>query len=371
VKDRDMEQQLSDDRWSTRRIVVVLTAAFTASALALAVAAGVLTSRVAHTVDGLAQSSGSGGSTAGTPTPGVTPSPGASPVPGTGHPQGPVSVADATAALADYDTRNAAAIKARTRQAWMSVDEGAVLASDVWLSAAQAAAEQTGHPFPASALPTTTLVRLLGSGTSADSTWFEAVVTFGTERSGNTYVSLYDRTGSSGHYKLVSMAGTNPTSVPEASNGSGWSGTPRPTAQVVDAVTQSITSGKVAAGVTVDQLAARILFAVGGHERSITYACDGAPDLAPGDVTTVSGPFRTAVLSCTATTLPVSGATLGWNAYDEALKGGQESLRELRCPVAVTVGFVSKPDGTTTVTSADVLQTATCTGTRAQAPGSA
>ncbi len=366
-----MEQQQSDGRWSTRRIVVVLTAAFTAYALALAVTAGVLTSRVAHTVDGLAHSGGSGGSTTGTPTPGTTPSPGASPAPGAGHPQGPVSVADATAALADYDTRNAAAIKAGTRKAWMTVDQGAILAADVWLSAAQAAAERAGHPFPDSALPTTTLVRLLGSGTSADSTWFEAVVTFGTETSGNTYVSLYERAGPSGHYTLVSMAGTNPISVPEASDGSGWSGTPKPTAQVVDAVTQSITTGKVATGVTVDQLAARILFAVGGHEKSITYACDGAPDLSPGDVTTVSGLFRTAVLSCTTTSLPVSGATLGWNAYDEALKGGQESLSELRCPVAVTVGYVSKPDGTTTVTSADVLQTATCTGTKAQAPGSA
>ena len=366
-----MEQQHSDGRWSTRRIVVVLTAAFTAYAVAMAVTAAVVSTRVLRAVDDISGAKAPSSSRPSVPSPGPTPTPGVTPSPGAGHPQGPVSVADATAALADYDTRNAAAIRAGTKQAWTAVDEGAILAADVWSSAAQDAAQKAGNPFPEPALPTTRLVRLLGSGVAGDATWFQAVVTFGTEASGSTYVSLYERSGTTGHYKLLSMAGTNPGSVPEASDGSGWSGTPRPTSEALGAVTTSITSGKVAAGVTVDKLAAQILFAVSGHAKSITYACDGPPVLAPGDVSTVAGRFRTAVLACTATTLPVSGLTLGWNPYDEALKGSQATLSELRCPVAVTVGYVSKPDGTTALTSADVLQTATCTGTTAQTPGSA
>ncbi len=367
-----MEQQhRADGRWSTRRIVVVLTASFTAAALALAATVGVVSGRLLPTMDGLsgsARPTGPGSPGPSMPAPDGTPRP--TPSPGAGRPQGPVSVAEATAALADYDTRNATAIKAGTTQVWAGVDDGAILAADIWSSAALAAARKAGHPFPDAPLPTTTLVRLLGSGTSGGSTWFQAVVAFGTGTSADTYVSLYQRSGSSRHYKLVSMAGTDPASVPEASDGSGWSGTPRPTSEVVKAVARSITSGRVADGVTVDKLAAHTLFAVGGHAKSVSYACDAAPVLSPGDVTTVAGRLRTAVLRCTTTTLPVSGLTLGWNAYDEALKGGQDTLSELRCPVAVTVAYVSRPDGTTVVTSADVLQTATCTGTTAQNPGS-
>lgn len=374
-----MQDERDSGRWTTRRIVVVLVAAGAAYLLAVGGLVGVVVSRGIHAY--AAATSGSSADTAPTgPTPRSSdeapspqPSPSGGPSAGTeAPPAGPLTRADAEAALRSYDSRNAAAITARTRTAWSTVDLQPILAEDLWSDRAQAAAKKAGHPFAASGVPTTTLVRLLGSGDSGGGQWFAAVVTFGPAQSADTFVGVYLRSSPTAPFRLSALDYVNSDgSVPPTGDPTTWSGTPQSGAETATQLVRYLTSGTPTANMDVDPNVDSYLGGASTDVATVEYSCPTAPTLGPASVPLTTGRLGVADITCTRTSTAVSGRTFTYNSYDAAILGKSPSLTRLDCPTVASIVFVARPDGGTDVIGAFDHQTGVCTGTGGTTPGTA
>ncbi len=364
-----MEYHPPDGRWSRRRVVVVLTAAATAYLLVVGTLIGVVAWRGASWVETLSSSASSPAprATSAEPTPAPSSDAGGAEV----APSGPVSEADATAALKDYDSRNAAAIAKQTRAAWATVDEGPILGEDVWSSRGWAAAKKAGHPFPASAPPTTTLLRLLGSGEDGAGQWFAAVVRFGSGTSEDTFLGVYERSDPSTPFLLRTLDLVDPTAVPPLADPSTWSAQPPSGARAVAPFLRYLTSDSTPGGLDVGSAVEQFLWGAPAVVDRIDYACQQTPVIGPASVPTRAGMLRVADVHCTRTSTAAPGRTFTYNTIDQAIKGRSPQLTKVSCPVTASAAFIARPDGGTDVVAVYLHQTAPCTGTEAAPRGAA
>ncbi len=366
-----MDGHPADGRWSKRRVVTVLVAAGTAYLLALAAVIGV----VAWKGSELFTSSSPSTAAPAVPQPGRTPgdAPPSPSTPGDSGvaPSGPLSPGDAQAALRSYDQRNAVAITKQTRKAWATADLSPILDEDVWSSAGQAAAAKAGHPFPDNTIPRTTLVRLLGSGTDGGSTWFAAVVTFGSTAQANTFIGVYVRATPSGNFKLRSLDLIDPAAAPQPGDASTWSTEPPSATAALQPVRDYLGSHRAGGDLEVDPFVDQGLWSAPAAVKSVAYSCQGV-DLGPTSVATADGMLHTADLTCTRTSTAASGQAITYNAIDQATTGKAPAFTTLRCPVAVSVSYIATPDGSTRLVGIYLHQTATCKGSgSAEVPGQA
>lgn len=368
-----MDGHPADGRWSRRRIVTVLVAAGTAYVLAIAAAIGVVVWKgytlftTASTSTSQPAAPGPGG------TPEASPSPSA---PGGSDgsavaPSGPLSPGDAQAALRSYDQRNSAAIRTQTRTAWARADLSPILKEDVWGSKGRAAAAKAGKPFPDSTIPSTTLVRLLGSGTDGSATWFAAVVTFGSTAQADTFIGVYVRATPSGDFKLRSLDLVDPTAPPQPGDATSWSTEPPAAGDALQPIRRYLTSHKAGSDLEVEPFVGQALWSASSAVKSVVFRCSGVT-LGPTSAPTTDGMLHTADITCSRVSTAASGQAITYNAIDQATTGKAPAFTTLRCPVAVSVSYVAMPDGSTRLIGTYLHQTATCTGSgTVEVPGQA
>ena len=343
----------------SRALVVGLIAAAAVVVLVVGAVVGIAVSR----------SSGPSAPSAGPPsatapgTPGPTGSRSATAPPPAAVAPGPVSTQQAVAALADYDRRNAVAIRAETLASWKGVDGGPILETDQWSTSGDIAASKAGHPSNHTAVPTTTLVRLLGSGTtSSGETWFTALVTFGdTTSDTTTNLAVYERAGSSSSYVLTFMAtATDPTLRPASG------GEPAPSATALATTVRTLLSThRAQPGLSTGRVVDAQLWSLNSWEASVSYRCAPSGDvITPVSAATTGGALTVLTVHCTRTTVAKAGTALTWNTVDQWLYGGATpALSSVSCPVAVMVATTTT-NGASRVDALSYQQTARCTGTK-------
>ncbi len=367
-----MDGQPADGRWSKRRIITVLVAAGTAYLLAIAGVVGVAVWKGQRLFT--SASSSTGAPRAPQPSPDRSPDSSPSPsIPGEAGvaPAGPLSPRDAQAALRSYDRRNAAAIGKQTRAAWATADLGPILEEDVWGSKGRAAATRAGHPFPDGSVPTTTLVRLLGSGEHGGSTWFAAVVTFGSGSDAGTFIGVYVRVTPSGDFKMRSLDQIDAASAPQPGDATTWSTEPASAREALKPVVDYLASHRAGSDLEVNGLVGEVLWFAPRGVKSVAYSCKGA-DLGPTSVPTAEGMLHTADVACTRVSTAADGQAITYNAIDQATTGKAPAFTTLRCPFAVSVSYVARPDGSTALLAVYLHQVATCQGSGSgQVPGQA